>query len=174
MPREVSKMVTKEKRREKESTLQPRTTSTMTNQWSEMERWFDEVGRQGWLHPLSWDWPKEMKVAAPFEGRMPRVDMVDRDGEIVIRAELPGVKKDDIEVTLSEHTVTIEAHTAIEAKEEKEEYYRREMSRGDFRRTLTLPCSVDDAKAKAGFTDGVLELTLPKMEKTSRRTLKVE
>jgi HSP20 family protein len=84
--------------------------------------------------------------------------MVDRDSEIVIRAELPGVKRDDLEVTLSEHTVTIEAHTTREEKEEKEEYYRREMSRGDFQRTLTLPGGVDEAKATASFADGVLEL----------------
>ena len=102
--------------------------------------------------------------------------MVDRDSEIVIRAELPGVKKDDLEVTLSEHTVTIEAHTTREEKEEKEEYYRREMSRGDFQRTLTLPRGVDEAKAKAtaSFADGVLELTLPKMEKASKRKVKVD
>jgi len=105
---------------------------------------------------------------------MPKVDMIDRDGEIVVRAELPGVKKDDVEVTLSEHSVTIKAHTCREEKEEKDEYYRREMSRGDFQRTLTLPGGVDDAKTKAKFADGVLELTLPKMEKTSRRKVKVD
>ena len=95
-------------------------------------------------------------------------------GEVVIRAELPGVKKDDLEVTLSEHTVTIEAHTTREEEEEKEEYYRREMSRGDFQRTLSLPRGVDEAKATASFADGVLELTLPKTEKTSKRKVKVD
>jgi len=115
-----------------------------------------------------------MKAAAPFEGRMPRVDMVDKEGEIVIRAELPGVKKGDIEVTLSENTVKIEAHMAVEETEEKEEYYRREMSQGNFQRTLALPESVDEANAKASFTDGVLELKLPKMEKTPRRKVKVD
>lgn len=100
--------------------------------------------------------------------------MVDRDGEVVVRAELPGVNKDDLEVTLSEHTVTVEAHTAREKKEETEQYYRREMSRGDFQRTLTLPTGVDDAKATASFADGVLELTLPKMEKTTKRKVKVD
>ena len=167
-------METREKNRDQETSLQPRTTSPMAHPWNEMERWFDEFGRQGWLHPFSWDWPKEMKARAPFEGRMPRVDMVDRDDEIVIRAELPGVKKDDVEVTLSEQTVTIAAHTSREETEEKEEYYRREMSRGDFRRMLTLPCSVDETMAKAGFVDGVLELTLPKMEKAFRKKVKVD
>jgi len=174
MPQEVSEMTTKEKTRNRETSLQPRPESPMTDPWNEMERWFNEFGRQGWLHPFSWDWPKGMKATAPFEGRMPRVDMVDKDSEIVIRAELPGVKKDDLEVTLSENTVTIEAHTTREETEEKEEYYRREMSRGDFQRTLALPESVDDANAKASFTNGVLELTLPKMEKTPRRKVRVD
>jgi len=164
-------MVTGEKKRNEEKTLQPRPSSPMTSPWDEMDRWFNEFARQGWLHPFSRDWPKAM---APFEGRTPRVDMVDRDGEVVVRAELPGVKKDDLEVTLSEHTVTVEAHTTREKKEEKEQYYRREMSRGDFQRTLTLPTGVDEAKATASFADGVLELTLPKMEKATKTKVKVD
>jgi HSP20 family protein len=167
-------MVTGEKTRNEERTLQPRPASPMANSWDEMEQWFNEFGRRGWLHPFSWNWPGEMEAMVPFEGRTPKVDMVDRDGEVVVRAELPGVKKDDLEVTLSEHTVTIEAHTTSEKKEEKEDYYRREMSRGDFQRTLTLPTGVDEAKATATFADGVLELTLPKTEKTSRTKVKVD
>ena len=167
-------MVTGEKKRNEEKTLQPRPSSPMTSPWDEMDRWFNEFGRQGWLHPFSMGWPKEMDAMAPFEGRTPRVDMVDRDGEVVVRAELPGVKKDDLEVTLSEHTVTVEAHTTREKKEEKEQYYRREMSRGDFQRTLTLPTGVDEAKATASFADGVLELTLPKMEKATKTKVKVD
>jgi len=167
-------MSTKEKTRDRETSLQPRTRMSMADPWNEMERWFNGFGRQGWLHPFFGEWPKEMKAAAPFEGRMPRVDMVDKEGEIVIRAELPGVKKGDIEVTLSENTVKIEAHMAVEETEEKGEYYRREMSQGNFQRTLALPESVDEANAKASFTDGVLELKLPKMEKTPRRKVKVD
>lgn len=175
MPREVSKMVTREKSRVQEKTLQPRATSAVTSPWDDMEQWFNEFGRRGWLHPFTRDWPTmEMGDMAPFEGRTPKVDMIDRDNEVVIRAELPGVKKDDVEVTLSEHSVTIKAHTTREETEEKEEYYRREMSRGDFQRTLTLPGGVDDTKAKARFADGVLELTLPKMEKATKRTVKVD
>ena len=147
---------------------------TMTP-WEDMDRWFDEFGRRGWLHPVSWEWPRFMESMAPFEGRMPKVDLIDRESEIVVRAELPGVSKDDLEVTLTEGSVTIEAHTTEEKKEEEEgKYYRREMSRGEFRRTLELPAGVDEGKAKATFTDGILELTLPKLEKTPKRTVRVE
>lgn len=150
-------------------------TPAVVSPWDEMERWFNEAGRQGWLRPFSLEWPSRMMEGmGPFEGRMPKVDMLDRESEYVIRAELPGVKKDDIEVTLTENTVTIEASTSSEEeKEEKGQYYRREMSRGEFRRTLTLPGGVDDAKADAKFTDGVLELTLPKQEKASGKKVKV-
>ncbi|MEN8108675.1 MAG: Hsp20/alpha crystallin family protein [Pseudomonadota bacterium] len=159
----------------KGETLPTRTTPRTMNPWDDMERWFDEFGRRGWLHPVSWEWPKHMEALAPFEGRMPKVDMVDREHEIVVRAELPGVNKDDMEVTLSEHSVTIEAHTTREEKVEDEgRYYRREMSRGDFQRTLALPTNVDEEKATATFSEGVLELKLPKLEKTPRRTVKVE
>ena len=142
--------------------------------WDEMERWFNEFGGRGWVRPFSWEWPSKMlEEMGPFEGRMPKVDMLDRKSEYVVRAELPGVKKDDIEVTLTENTVTIEASTSHEEKEEKDKYYRREISRGEFRRSLTLPGSVDDARASAEFKDGVLELTLPKTEKTSGKKVKV-
>lgn len=167
-------MTTGKKSRKGETTLQRRTMPSAVSPWDEMDRWFGEFGRRGWLHPFSWEWPKGMEALAPFEGRMPRVDMIDRDNEVVVRAELPGVKKDDLEVTLSEHMLTIEAHTTAEEKEEKEEYYRREMSRGDFQRTLALPSGVDETKARASFADGVLELTLPKLEKTARTKVKVE
>ena len=143
--------------------------------WDEMERWFDEFGRRGWLHPMTWEWPRQMEAMAPFEGRMPKVDLIERETEIVIRAELPGVGKDDVEVTLTDGAVTIEAHTTKETKEEEEgKYYRHETSRGEFQRTLALPTEVDEEKARASFTDGLLELTLPKLEKTPKRTVRVE
>ena len=96
------------------------TTPAIAGPRSDMERWFNEFGRPGWLHPFTWDWPsRKWEEMAPFEGRMPKVDMVERGSEYVIRAELPGVSKDDIEVTLTENTVTIEASTSYEEKEEK-------------------------------------------------------
>ncbi|MGB5261684.1 MAG: Hsp20/alpha crystallin family protein [Gammaproteobacteria bacterium] len=169
-------MTNKDKGKDVEKTRKTGTTPAVTSPWDEMEQWLNAFGRSGWLHPLPWNWPsKMMEDTGPFEGRMPKVDMVERKGEVVIHAELPGVKKDDVEVTLAENTVTIEAHTSHEEKqEEKGKYYRREMSRGDFRRTLTLPCSVDEASTKASFADGVLELTLPKTEKTSSKKVKVD
>ena len=139
-----------------------------------MNRLFESFSPRGLLRPGRWEWPSWGELAMPFEGRMPRVDMIDRDEEVVVRAELPGVEKKDLDVSMTENTVTIKGSTSHEAKEEKGDYYRSEMSRGSFTRTLTLPGEVDGSKAKATFKDGVLELTLPKIESSKRRTIKVE
>jgi HSP20 family protein len=168
-------MTTRERKRKGNRALQTPDTHRGLTPWDEMEHWFDEFGRRGWLHPLTWEWPRAMEAMAPFEGRMPKVDLIDREEEIIVRAELPGITRNEVEVTLTEGSVTIEAHTEKEEKKEEEgKYYRREMSRGDFRRTLSLPAAVDEHKSKARFTDGILELTLPKLEKTPKRTIRVE
>lgn len=141
--------------------------------YEEMDRMFEGFFPRGWMRPFRWEWPAWAEMPA-FEGRMPRVDVVDRDAEILVRAELPGVQKKDLDVSLTDNTVTIRATTEHEEKEEEGDYYRREISRGTFTRTVALPSEVDESKAKASFKDGILELTLPKMERAKRRTLQVE
>jgi HSP20 family protein len=142
------------------------------NPFEEMERLFEASFPVGWLRP--WRWPTFNEMAAPFEGRIPKVDVIDRENEVLVRAELPGVSKDDIEVSLTDHTVLIKGSTSKEEKEEQGNYYRRETTRGEFSRTVTLPADVDTEKAIAKFKDGVLELTMPKSEKTKRRSIKVD
>ena len=142
--------------------------------FEEMDRLFEAMMPRGWLRPMRWEWPSMSGMAQPFEGRMPKVDVIDRDSEVLVKAELPGVKKDDIDITVSDNSVTIRGCTSHESKEEKGDYYRMEMSRGEFSRTVTLPAEIDSDKAKAGFSDGVLELTLPKVTKAKRRAIKVE
>ena len=91
-----------------------------------------------------------------------------------MRAELPGVMKEDLDVTVSADCVTLKAHTGYGKKEEKGVYYRREMSYGEFQRTIALPHTVDGENATATFKDGMLEVTLPKAGKTSRNKVIVE
>ncbi|MFP4614903.1 MAG: Hsp20/alpha crystallin family protein [Thiohalorhabdus sp.] len=144
--------------------------------FDEMERMFEELMPRGWMRPFAGGFPGRMGELAPFEGRTPRVDVQDRESDILVRAELPGVKKDDLDVSLSENTVTIKATTRQEKEEgEKEgDYYRREIASGSFARTVALPGEVDGDNAKAQFEDGILELTLPKREQAKRRRIKVE
>ena len=142
--------------------------------FEEMERLFEGYFPRGWMHPFHWERPSWGELAAPFEGKMPRVDIVDRDNELIVKAELPGVDKKDLDISMTENTVTIKGSTSHEEKEEKGDYYRSEMSRGSYSRTLALPSDVEADKAKAKFKDGVLELTLPKLKKAKRRSVKVE
>ena len=142
--------------------------------FGEMDHWFENFYPRGWLRPSRMEWPSWGDLSATFEGHLPKVDVIDRDDEVVIRAELPGVEKDDLDVSVSDNAVTIKGETKHEEKEEKGDYYRCEISRGTFARTVMLPGVVDADKAKAQFEDGVLELTLPKVEKAKRRTVKID
>jgi len=109
-----------------------------------------------------------------FENRLPRVDVIDRDAEILVRAEIPGVSKDDLEVSMNHGTVTIKGSVKRESKKEEGDYYRCEISHGSFSRTVALPAEVEGDRAKATFKDGVLELLLPKRETSKRHSIKVE
>ncbi|GIX28653.1 MAG: hypothetical protein KatS3mg123_2534 [Burkholderiales bacterium] len=84
------------------------------------------------------------------------------------------MNKEDIEISLTGNVLTIKGETKREEKEEKGDYYRCEISRGAFSRTVSLPAEVDESKAKASLNDGVLEITLPKTETAKKRTIKVE
>jgi HSP20 family protein len=141
--------------------------------FEEMEDMMDRM--LGGFFPRPWlSRPRWAELPALFEGKWPHVDVVDREDEVVVRAELPGVEKKDLDVSMGDNTVTIKAATKHEEKEEKGDYYRCEISRGAYTRTVGLPAEVDASKAKAKFKDGLLELTLPKLEKSKRRTITVE
>ena len=141
--------------------------------FEEMDRMFDQFFRRGWMRPWRFEWASFPELPLP-EMKLPKVDVIDRETEVVVKAEVPGVEKKDIDISVGEHTVTIRGETRHEEKEEKGEYYRCEISRGAFSRTVALPAAVDGAKAKASFKDGVLELTLPKMEKAKRHSIKLD
>jgi len=142
--------------------------------FEEMDRFFDSHFPSGWARPFHWPRPSWGELSAPFEGKTPKFYVIERDNEIVVKAELPGVDKKDLDISLTKNSVTIQGSTCHEEKEEKGDLYRCEISRGSYSRTLTLPAEVNEDKAKAKFKDGILELTLPKVEKAKRRSIKVE
>ncbi len=142
--------------------------------FEEMDRLMESFFPRHWLRPFRWEMPSWSELGAPLEMKTPRVDIIDRDNEIVVKAEIPGVKKEDLDVSMTESTVTIKGSTSHEEKQEKGNFYRCEISRGAFSRTVALPADVDTDKAKAVFNDGILELTIPKVEKSKRKTITVE
>jgi len=154
--------------------IQKAAPSAETTPYEEMDRLFDNFFRRGWMRPWRWEWPAFREAGRALESRFPRVDVIDRDSEIVVKAELPGVEKKDLDVSMTEDSVTIKGSTRHEEKEEKGDYYRCEISHGEFARTVALPTTVDSAKAKAVFKDGVLELVISKVEPSKRRAITIE
>ena len=107
-------------------------------------------------------------------GWTPAVDMVDRDDEIVLRADVPGFDEKNIDVRVTDHTLTIKGDRKDEKEEKKEGYYHSERSWGTFTRTLTLPAMVDAGKIKATLAKGVLEVHLPKVKEAKGTKIDVK
>lgn len=164
----------KEEKPEKTQELQQVEPAHVVSPFDEMERMFENFFERRWLRPFQKGWPAFPKLAAPFKGMAPSVDIIDRDDEVVVKAELPGVDKKDLEISVTQNTVTIKGSTSHEEKEEKGDYYRCEISRGSYARTLSLPADIDEENTRATFKDGILELTLPKLKISKRHTIKVE
>jgi len=104
----------------------------------------------------------------------PAVDLVDTGESLQVKVELPGVKKEDVQITLKDDVLTIKGEKKVEREEKDENRYYVERSYGSFSRTLTLPTPVKTDEIKAGFEGGILEITLPKDEKVKAREIKVE
>jgi len=158
----------------KEKEIEKVTPTKALSSFEDFEHMFDEFFSRGWMSPLRFGHPSWSHLPAPFEGRTPHVDVVERDDEVFVKAELPGVDKDDMEITMTDNSVTIKGSTKAEEKEEKGNYRRREISRGSFSRTISLPSEVNTDKAKAKFKHGVLKLTIPKVKKSKQKNIKVE
>lgn len=142
--------------------------------FDEIDRLMEVLSMRGWPRPMRMDWPGWGEQQWLGEGRMPRVDVVDRQAEVLVRAELPGVDKKDLEVSATDNTVTIKGSIRHEEKEEKGDFYRCEISRGSFSRSVALPAVVDGDRGSATFKDGVLELVLPKVEQAKRRSITIK
>jgi HSP20 family protein len=114
------------------------------------------------------------KEALTVADWIPAVDISESEGEYLIKAELPGVKKEDIKVTLQEGVLTIQGERKQEKEEKGRKYHRIERSYGTFMRSFTLPDSVDDSKVSAEFKDGLLYLHVPKSEKAKPKAIEVK
>jgi len=137
---------------------------------ADMDRMMDEFFGRGTTGSRLDRWFRrdEMPIAAPV------VDMFEEKDEIVVKAEIPGIDKDHIEVNLGDHMLTIRGEKKKEDEVERENYYRSERSYGSFRRTLPLPAEVSTEKVKATFNNGILEIRLPKTEDAKAKKIKVK
>lgn len=104
---------------------------------------------------------------------MPAVDVFERDDKFVVKAELPGMKEEDVDVSVIGDTLTIKGEKKTETEVKEEDYYRSERSYGSFYRSIPLPSTVDANKIEASFEDGVLEVTLPKSAEVKPKKIAV-
>lgn len=126
----------------------------------EWERRFDGLlGRPLWRLPVE------------ERGWMPAVDVFEKEDKFVVKAELPGMKEDDIDVSVVGDTLSIKGEKKTETEVKEEDYYRSERSYGSFYRSIALPSNVDADKIAASFEDGVLEVTLPKSAKVKPKKI---
>jgi HSP20 family protein len=96
--------------------------------------------------------------------RIPSVDVEETDGTVVVRAELPGVKKENLDIEVTPDALILKAETSEETEKRERRFYRRERSWGMFQRVVPMPVEINANEAKAKFNDGLLEVTLPKVE----------
>ena len=108
-----------------------------------------------------------------FNAWAPALDLLEDKDSLIVRAELPGMKKEDINISLHENAVTISGERRNEKKYEESETSRQEREYGRFTRSLTLPKQVVASKVKASYKDGILTVTLPKAEEAKPRQVEI-
>jgi HSP20 family protein len=102
------------------------------------------------------------------------VDISENDSEVTVKAVLPGIKPEDVDITVSEGVLTIRGQTRQEQTEENANYYRREIRYGSFARSVPLPTRVNQDQADAEFKDGMLAIRLPKAEESRPKSIRVK
>jgi HSP20 family protein len=148
--------------------------ATSQHPLADMERAFDRYFVRNWLPR---PWIDFLSLDKDFEQtglRIVNLDLVDRNSEIFVRAEMPGIDKKDIKISLTDNLLTIKGESKHEKKEEKGDFHRREISSASFARSVMLPANVDASKVVANLKDGVLEVTLPKLEKSKQHQIEVK
>ena len=138
--------------------------------FGEMENYFDRLFR----HPFSMMTPSLLFRDYPrLDEVTPSIDIYEEGNDLVLKAELPGIKKDDLNVTITENRITLTGEKKQEEKVEKENYHWSERTYGTFTRSFRLPDHVNGDAAKASFKEGVLEIRIPKTAEAKQKKITV-
>jgi HSP20 family protein len=124
---------------------------------------FDDLFREAFRRPM----PEEEDLVEPA------VDVAESDGEVIVKMEVPGVEKDQLQLTVSDDRLTVRGETRKETEEKRKSYYRQEIRYGAFQRSVPLPVEIDPAKAHAELKNGVLKVALPKSKQPKAQEIKV-
>ena len=117
------------------------------------------------------DWQNRESAAASW---VPPVDIFEEADAIHIQAEVPGVRPEDVKISVEDNVLTVQGTKQQAAEKDAERVHRYERTYGSFERSFTLPSTVDAAKIKAGYENGVLTVNLPKAEQAKPRQIQVE
>ena len=144
----------------------------------QIEELFEDFFQRRWPkfgEMTNLSWPKlELPATGGRAAKPPSMDVVDREKEVIVRAELPGIDKQDIDVSVSGNSVTVQGSTRKESEADKEQYHHREIVSRFVSRTMPLPCEVDGDSAVAKMTNGMLEVTIPKAESAKRKKVEIQ
>ena len=139
-----------------------------------MDRLFEDFGfGRGWLAP---GFEGGLDRLRTFGGASwaPRVEVIERDNQLTVRADLPGMSKDDVQVDIDDNSLVIRGERKTEHEENEEGYYRSERSYGSFYRQIPLPSGVNTENATAEFRNGVLEVVMPTTNRAREERRQVE
>jgi HSP20 family protein len=139
---------------------------TLQRMADQMDRLFDDFG-------LGSRWTRPLWQESGMEAWAPEIDVFHKNNELTIRADLPGLQREDVSVELTDDAVTIQGERKREHEEEREGFYRSERSYGSFCRVIPLPDGAIADQAKANFKDGVLEVTMPAPPASKGRRLDI-
>ena len=135
--------------------------------------WMTPYGEEGpgdvWSDRVLWEWPR-MKG----EEWVPAFNFYEKEGSYFLEAEIPGVNKDDISVTIDKNLITISGRKEAKREEKGSNYYLLEASSGSFSRSIRVPEEIEEDKVKAEYKDGVLHLTLPSKKVPEAKKIKIE
>jgi len=123
---------------------------------------------QGMPESRFWRWPVFEELRAPA------VDVFEKEGSLVVKADVPGMSAKDLEISVDHESVTISGERKEEKEVKEKDYYRAERTYGRFTRQVALPAGVDTDKAEASFKDGVLEIRFPLKEEAKKKTIEVK
>ena len=133
----------------------------------ELERRFEDIFGRPFL-PAAW-----RRLPIEERGWAPPIEVFEKEDKFVVKAELPGMKEEDIDVSVVGDTLTIKGERKAETEVKEEDYYCCERSYGSFLRSIALPSNVDAKKIEASFEDGVLEVSLPKAAEVKPKKITV-
>jgi HSP20 family protein len=143
---------------------------------------FDQMMTDLWRRPFSGLFPSFPSLLRPsrtllgesLQLRMPTVDLYEEPEEVILKADVPGLSKEDLKIDLADNMVTLSGEKKKEEDVKEKDYSYSERSYGSFSRSLQLPCAVKADQAKATFKNGVLEVKLPKTEEAKKRRISVQ